>query len=290
MIGEGFLVFDGTPADGSASAYFDAIRLHWENRIAEVDLITAKIDDEAFGTEARDEDFYGLFGQAQGGALYLLHRNKRKATTSASGVIHPERRTTAAGGRWAHVPPEGMHLALEGAYQTGEYDGRDQRGAGGIFHWGWTARWESRPRVEVGGLVLSGDDPGTKRHEGWDGFYAEWPKYSELLVYTMYDNTTRIPDDDAGTWANLRAWWLEGRVEIRPNVRASIRATRLAAIERSGPGDGTIRGNLLALRADFGLLEGLDGQLLGEYFEPGDFYSSGADPAWYGRWQVTARF
>jgi len=44
------------------------------------------------------------------------------------------------------------------------------------------------------------------------------------------------------------------------------------------------------LRVDTVLGEGLRGQIVGEFFDPGDFYDDGADVAWYARWQITASF
>ncbi|MBD3162514.1 MAG: hypothetical protein GF346_09125 [Candidatus Eisenbacteria bacterium] len=290
MFGEGFLVFDGTPADGSGSAYFDAIRLMWEGHGFSADLLTAKLDDEAFGTEARDEDLYALFGRREAIEAYLLHRDQRGETRRAGGAVHPKQHTTALGGRFAHNPETGMHLIGEGAIQTGERGEVDRAAQGGYLRWGWTAPWRLRPAVEIGTLYLSGDDPGTEDYEGWDGFYSEWPKYSELLVYTLYDNTTRIAGDAPGTWTNLRGSWLELRVRPARRVAASVRATRFLAVEKTGPGDGDVRGNLLAVRCDVALMEKVVGQVVGELFDPGDFYADGSDAAWYGRWQITTRF
>ena len=290
MFGEGFLIFDGTPADGSGSAYFDAIRATWHKHGVEADLLTAKIDDEAFGTESCDEDLYGLFGRKGPIELYLLHRNQRGAPTRAGGAFHPKQHTTAVGGRFARLPEAGPHVVAEGAYQTGERGSTNREALGGYVRWGWTAPWKFRPTVELGTLFLPGDDPETSDYEGWDGFYSEWPKYSELLVYTLYDNTTRILGDDPGTWTNLRASWLELRLRAGRRVAGSIRAMRLLACEPNGPGDGDVRGNLLAIRCNVELMENVTGQLVGELFDPDDYFAPGSDPAWYGRWQISARF
>jgi hypothetical protein len=41
---------------------------------------------------------------------------------------------------------------------------------------------------------------------------------------------------------------------------------------------------------DWNAAPGVQCQAWGEYFAPGDFYAPGADPAWYGRAQVTVRY
>jgi hypothetical protein len=267
----------------------------WQNAGISLDLLTAKIDEEGFGTDARDEDLYGVLGRAREFELYVLHRNKRRATTNvAKTIVHPRQRTTAIGGRIAHLPETGPHVSAEAAGELGEYhdgDGDDGRWAGGgYFRGGWTAAGRIRPTIELGGLGLSGDDPTTREFEGWDGFYSEWPSYSELLVYTMYDNTTRVPNDDAGTWTNLIAAWVELRVRPSSAVRGALRASRLVAPRNTGPGAGDVRGSLIAARLELIIMPGVTGELLGESFDPGDYYARGADGAWYGRWQLAARF
>lgn len=295
FIGEGFLIFDGTPADGSGSAWFDAIRVMWQSGGIGLDLLAAKIDEEGFGTEARDEDLYGILGRVREFELYVLHRNKRRATANvAKTIAHPKQRTTAIGARVAHLPETGPHVGAEAACEFGEYhdgDGDDGRWAGGgYFRGGWTAAGRVHPTIELGALGLSGDDPATGEFEGWDGFYSEWPSHSELLVYTMYDNTTRIPNDDAGTWTNLVAAW--GEVRVRPSsaVRGALRVSQFLAPRNTGPGTGDVRGSLVAARLELTVMAGVAGELLGEFFDPGDYYAGDADGAWYGRWQLTTRF
>ncbi len=288
--GEGFLLMDGTPADGSSSAFFDAMLGRWTRSDLSLDLIVAKLDEEGFGGAARDEDLYGLYGRARAQEFYLLHRQKRKSTEAAAGFVHPSQRTTALGGRWSILPEAGAHLAFEGAYQIGELDGRESQAFGGYARGGWTASAAVRPGIEVGGVFLSGDDPKTTRHEGWDGFYSEWPMFSELLVYTMGDQLTRIRPDDLGLWTNMASGWIEGRVSPHSKVKATLRATRLWAVEETRPGRGNSRGFLVAAAANLALASDLQGQILGEYFDPGSFYDCGAEPAIYGRCQIIARF
>jgi hypothetical protein len=91
-----------------------------------------------------------------------------------------------------------------------------------------------------GVAVFPGDDPHTGVYEGWDDFYGEWPKYSELLIYAMYDGTTRLAGrcwgqpDEVGAWTNLQAAWIEGKASPVPNLRVTARGTWLGAVERTG--------------------------------------------------------
>ncbi len=136
-----------------------------------------------------------------------------------TGIVHPVQQTTAIGGRAAFLPETGWHLAAEGAYETGSFAHRQERAFGGYGSGGWTSAGRLHPGGEIGGLYLSGDDPSTKRWEGWDGFYSDWPKYSELCIYTMSDITTRVVPNDPGTWTNLSAVWIEGRLKTGAESR-----------------------------------------------------------------------
>jgi hypothetical protein len=293
--GEGFLIWDGTPADGSSSSYFDAMRLTYAAGETTIDLLTAKMDDEAFGTPARDEDLYGVYARIHHFDLYTLFRNKRGETKiDNTGIVHPVQQTTAIGGRAAILPDAGWHIAAEGAYETGSRGRKQERAFGGYGRGGWTSPGRLHPGLEIGGLYLSGDDPSTGRWEGWDGFYSDWPKYSELYVYTMNDLTTRVerPEspNDPGTWTNLTAAWIEGRLKTERRVSCAARCTLLRAPESAGPGTGKDRGLLAAGQVNVVFTPYFQGQLMGEYLDPGDYYLKDASAAWYGRWQLTARF
>jgi hypothetical protein len=290
LYGEGFLVWDGTPADGSSSSYFDALKLTWAHEKTTIDLLALKMDEEGFGTPARDEDLYGLYARLQHFDLYTLYRHKRGETKTDTGIVHPVQQTTAIGGRAAFLPDTGFHLAAEGAYETGSFAAEEERAFGGYCRGGWTSPGRLHPAVELGGVYLSGDDPSSSRHEGWDGFYSEWPKYSELYVYTLYDQTSRVLPNDPGTWTNFVAAWVEARLKAGQTLSSAARVSLFRAPEKTGPGSGDDRGLLLAAQVNVRLASDLQGQLLGEAFDPGDYYARDASSAWYGRWSITARF
>ncbi len=317
--GEGLLVFDGTPADGSSSGFFDAVRASWVRGDLTVDLFNAKLTDEGFGTPGvRDEDLYGLYARRRGVEGYVLHRFKRGATVMQAGkdwaIPEPRQRTTAIGARVAHLPPAGWQGAAEGAYQFGSYEdpvpagyggtvcaANSRRAAGGYAHGGWISECCYRPGFELGGLWLSGDRPGSARYEGWDDFYGEWPKWSELLIYTLFDGTTRIfnssyppgdprRSDDAGAWTNMRAVWLEGRVDPAPKLTLAVRGMLVGADTATGPGGGRNRGTLLIGRADWTRWSNVAVQAIGEWLRPGDYYAAGSNGAFYTRFQITTTF
>ncbi len=318
--GDGFLVFDGTPADGSSSSFFDGLRLRYGRDDLEADLFAMKLVDRGFGSSALDEDLHGLHLKRAGVEFYTLHRYKHQATIAQQGkpwqVAQPRQRTLAVGNRLSHLPEIGWQGALEWAFEFGRYEDATSHvgsapGSGGSSEAGRSAHgaqaragriWAgtARPGLELGGVYLSGDDPGTSEYEGWDDFYGEWPKYSDLLIYTMYDGTTRIQrrgesparvyNDDAGAWANLAAAWIEMKGSPICGLRLTGRGTLLRAVEATGPGSGKERGLLAIAKAEYSGIPQVTLQALGEWFDPGDFYSAAADPAWYARFEVVTRF
>jgi hypothetical protein len=317
--GDGFLVFDGTPADGSSSGFFDGVRLKLKRDAIEADLFSVKLVDRGFGSAALDEDFHGLYWKRAEVEVYALHRYKHQATIAQQGkpwqVAQPRQRTLAIGNRLSHLPETGWQGAVEWAFEFGRFEDAGAPGAPGkasepLREIGRSAHgvharagrtWAGSAHLgfELGGVHLSGDDPTTDEFEGWDDFYGEWPKYSELLVYTMYDGTTRIQrladetrpySDDAGAWTNLMAGWIEVKGSPLNSLRLIARGTLLRAAVETGPGPGADRGLLVAARADYTGIPGVAMQALGEWFDPGDFYSKKADRAWYARFQVTTGF
>ncbi len=310
LYGEGFLICDGTPADGSSSAYFDAIRARLERAGCTLDLFTAKIADEGFGAPARDEDLHGLYAQRGRYEAYALHRCKRGATIYQAGkpweIVSPRQWTAAFGLRVSHLPKTGWYGAAEGAYELGEFedappaevadappdDHDDRRAWGAHARAGIALKARTHPALEVGGLWLSGDDPATATYEGFDDFCGEWPKWSELLIYTLYDGTTRLEhcDEpgvvrDAGAWTNLRAVWLEGRADLAPDLKLTARGMQAWADQPA-----ETRGLLWGLRADWTGLPGVAVQALGEWFDPGEYFDGAGDGAWYARCQLVAAF
>lgn len=318
--GEGFLIFDGTPADGSSSGFFDAVRVSGTIAGVQVDAFSAKISDKAMAGPLADEDLHGLYARRGAFELYVLERFKHGATVTqpdkAWQVPNPRQRTAALGARWSRQAETGWSGAIEAALQLGRYEDCDscstgataaalptaatddgRRGLGGYAHLGWTSAATWQPGFELGGVLLSGDDPNTARYEGWDDFYAEYPKWSELLIYTLYDGTTRVRagatasrPDDAGAWTNLTGAWVQTHLQPLASTRVTLKGMLLGAAENATRAAGTTRGTLAGARIDCTRIPNVALQALAEYFDPGSYYPSPSDASWYARVQITTSF
>jgi hypothetical protein len=119
---------------------------------------------------------------------------------------------------------------------------------------------------------LSGDDPGTKRVESFNPLWGQWPQWSEM--YQPY--TTQLEDNLV---SNLHR--LDFGHKFKPNKEWEILTdwNLLWAAENTYKGnphftdDGKFRGHLLTCWARYNFTKQLSGNLVGEYFMPGNYYA-----------------
>lgn len=271
---------------------------------------------------------------------YLLHRNRNAVDnyTLPGGVwpvppltadmfVDPALHTTLLGTRFvlplSIVDEKDLTLVSEGGYQWGEIEdptglaflGTDSYGENSVDREAYSAYLyakynlgvidaiaEYKPYVKTGFYLMSGDDPDTDEYEGWDSFYAEWPKFSEGLVYQLYDPfvplkmTANGPTDrDLGTWTNMRI--LQGEVGFSPieKLQTILSYQYLWADEKNSllNDDERDRGQLLTAIANFKLNKWLSGHVRGEYFMPGDFYDPAGDSpddSLFARYELMVKF
>ena len=330
LYGEGFVLWDGTPQDGSQSQSFDAavatLKLDWGT----TDFLLAK-PYEYNAILNDDEDLYGIYNKWEfsGYAVepYFLVRDKRQnpsktATYSATGVLNgyndpsPQEQTFLIGMRGAKKfdVADGVNLALSAEFgkEWGEIDFTNEATglAGYTFshngklkedldaYGGTTSAVLSfpevtwKPSVKAAFTYTSGDDPNTSDYEGWDDFYSEWPKYSELLAYSYFDgfkNSTRAKDADVGLWGNMII--PEIGITVSPFARfsQSIRYLYFMADEAT-LGYGKDRGNDIQAMTSYEFTKNLSGHYFIEWFDPGNYYMPGADEALFTRFQLMYKF
>jgi hypothetical protein len=211
MLGEGFVVWDGGPLDGSRSAYFNAVRADWRlgakttltafyMRQPVTDTLLPLIHDAGQKLVEQEEEGYGVYltgatGKA-GLETYLFRKNIRASEAGpASGI-------TNLGGRLSWPLSEALSLTAEGAAQSGKRGEIERRGLGGYFHLDYKtgAAFPLPAQLTIGGIGLSGDDRATAgRDEGWDPAFSRWPKWSESLIYLF------ARESKPAYWTNFRS-------------------------------------------------------------------------------------
>ncbi len=300
MLGEGFLIMDGGPLDGSRSGYFNGLRLDYalknKNNLTfflvrqpRSDTLLPVANDKEQAMVEQEEQGVGFYFNAKakktGLEAYLFRKDVFAFQQRPAGAIH------VAGGRLVHPFAAKLSLTAEAALQLGTLGTERRCGLGGYFHLdrksGW--RFPLPALLTLGGIYLSGDDPATPRCEGWDMAFSRWPKWSDSLIYLMA-RETRVAD-----WTNFVSLYGQLLFEPAEKIKLSMAWHRLAAVERTAPsallsGSGKSRGGLFIAKITCDAGKNLAGRLIWEYFMPGNFYASGADPYHWIQFELFFRF
>jgi hypothetical protein len=314
MRGEGFVLFDGSALDGSRSAYFNAVDLAWSSGKSTVEFLAisdpgkdrylprlneaaspAEVqrlnewDERALGIYATMREWEGATLEAYGFLKTEIHDSRPVSNPQ----FQPDRRLWTLGGRVVRDLGRGWTAMAEAAGQWGSQEPLPGTSGGDrpIAAWGGYARCRKafaapgNPTLSLGYTGLSGDDPRTRRIEGWDPLFSRWPKWSELYIYSQ------VPERGVAYATNTGMWEAEAR--LTPAKHLDLRATwyRMAAFRApggSGPlfGTGTHRGDLWEFRGDLSLDAHWKGHVVYERLSPGGFYA-GSAPGSYLRFEVT---
>ena len=284
--GEGFVIADGTPGDGSRSYYFNALRLdadlgkgHKLTAFAHAqkasDRYLPVINPRPQALAEQPEKalalyYAGAFGRTKLDA-YAVHK-----TTDANEAWPIPTRTDTFGARAVTALSKPLSLTAEAALQTGGYGDAGRSAYGAILHLDYDLAG-TLPLLKsavVGGILLSGDDPATARMEGWDPIFSRWPKWSESYIY-IYTRESR-----PSYWSNLSSLYAtlafdfgarcDGHIMVQPMGASRVQP----GVFPGGAGRG--RGTLFRGRLNYRISKFLTGRFIWERFTPGSFYFPGA--------------
>ncbi|HPW18238.1 MAG TPA: hypothetical protein PLP83_07645 [Candidatus Aminicenantes bacterium] len=299
-LGEGFVIADGTPGDGSRSYYFNALRV--DAGLAEGHTLTAF----AHATEATDRYlpviapgpralteqperalalyYAGTFGKAKVDAYAV----RKTAKASASWPVAA--RTDTFGVRAAAPLAGRLALTAEGAYQGGASGEAGRSAYGAIAHldYGFAGLLGCLDSFVLGAILLSGDDPATARAEGWDPIFSRWPKWSESLIYTF------SRESRPSYWSNLSSLYAQLAFGLGERVDGHVLVMPMGAGHaRPGlfpGGDGRGRGTLYRARLNYKLSRRFSGRVIWEHFVPGSFYFPGASSFHWLQFEMIFRY
>jgi hypothetical protein len=315
--GEGFLIMDGTPGDGSRTFYFNAAKASW--RMDDKNTI-----DFVYINNPRDEEFMPVINRTM---LERRGTNKDKApfnlnTTDEIGYV----------AYWKNKSVE--NLSLEGYYiykseddqggvgaqskksqintigsfakynfspftfrgqlasQFGKYGDEDRTGLGG---YGWLdydfkdTAWS--PQASIGYVYLSGNDLDSAKNEGWDPLFSRFPLWSELYLLSYAGETGVV-----GYWTNLSMPGATLKFKPSEKMKLSFSYYYLMANEDVASssifsGTSKQRGTMPQVRIDytFDKKKNVTGYIIAEYLDPGKFYKN-EDPAIFVRTELQVKF
>ena len=284
--GEGFVIADGTPGDGSRSYYFNALRLDadvakghrltaFAHATKTTDRFLPVINPRPQALAEQPEKavalyYAGAFGKAKVDAYAV------RKTTDANEAWPVPTRTDTFGARAVAALAKPLALTAEAALQTGKYGDAGRSAYGAIAHLDYdlTGTLPLLKTFVLGGILLSGDDPATTRMEGWDPIFSRWPKWSESYIYTF----TR--ESRQSYWSNLSSLYAQLAFDFGARSDGHIMVMPMGA-GHAQPGafpggTGRGRGTLVRGRLNYKISKFLTGRFIWEHFDPGTFYFPGA--------------
>jgi hypothetical protein len=310
FLGQGWLVADGTPMDGSRTFYFDAARFTYdlaEKTKLDMIFICNRPDSDWWLKPINDRGKYVTQEQENGAILYLTDKS---SPTQLEGyfmyknnnpVDHPvvnkplyfpqpvleavskKAEIYTFGGAVSGSINDNWGYRVEGAVQTGTsaspsvlVTANNHTEALLAFGQKSTLEYSFKDdldnKLHVTYEYLSGDDPGTKRVTSFNPLWGQWPQWSEM--YQPY--ITKMEDNLV---SNLHR--LDFGHKFKPNKEWEILTdwNLLWADENTYRGNakftdnGNFRGHLLTCWARYNFSKQLKGNLVGEYMMPGNYYA-----------------
>ena len=315
------LFVDGTPGDGSRTAYTDmaTFRLHFAED-STLDLFALYNFDDCdvrWGTDRSkhasltgfgggadpDMDDWG-FGAVWGSRLaewlpcQVFAMQKNTMEYRRGGELRPWTQRELLGAKLVPRIDDEWSLQLEAMGQVGvNGDGDTLVGSSAYagVNWRSAAQSSARPFGSLGYHFMSGDKGAADEdggHSAWDPMWGRGANDSEMFLYGTHYG--------AAWWSNQHYLKLSGGLELgrAHSLSANSGPIFAAARDGMGGGDGAFKGLLsqvfykfpirLADRENGERFE-VVGHFLAEFFNPGDYYET-RRPAFFLRWEVEFRF
>jgi hypothetical protein len=306
IFGNKWLIWDGTPTDGSRTEFFDAGRFtfNWKDQHTTLDAIGFSINSESDAwLPVINNQHRPLSEQDENGlVLYLANTSLARTRLETYFILRDETKVLVNGdsgtqyifgGRVAGQFAQQWEYRAEFAPQLGTKNGQSLQAFGFNSQIAFNAGTSWKHQFRTGYEYLSGDDPNTATDEGWDPVWGRRAQWSELLVTTFgVENKAR-----QGYWSNLQrvfAGWSaqpDSRVELIANYMPLFANTNPQAGHPGYSDNGKFRGQLAQGIVRFTFNPHLSGHLWGELFWPGDYYSPDRrDMATFLRAEIMYRF
>ena len=312
ILGNGWIVLDGTPYDGSRTCFFDAARFTYRipDSATTVDMIYLDQQSEADQTIEPFNDqerANGLIEQDERGAIFYLTNKSLVPKAEVNGYFiwkhdnsvegvggSNDSEIFALGARIAGALDDNWKYRAEFAQETGKknYDRLCAFGFNSRLAYHFKDPWKSNLHADY--EYASGDDPSTSTNEQFDTLWGRWPRWSELYIYT-YAVETRIAESTnyhrAGFgWAGSPTDNLKLLVDYHL-LFADENTRKDSPTVVSFSDSGSFRGQLITARLKYQYTKHISGHLLGEFFCPGNYYShDNDDPACFLRYELMLTF
>ena len=314
ILGEGWLVLEGTPLDGSTTIFFDAVRSTTELMDIQTTVDTIYIGQFSSGDHwlptLGDTD-RALIESNERGAIawitnksipnvelspYFIYKHDRAVLTMAT--TNPYQRGVSDnadlynfGIRVVDAFTPNLTGKFDGVYQFGSKDSASVSAFGLKGSLGYAFHDALENELRLNFEYLSGDNPKSGQNEQFDPLWGRWPQWSELFVYTDAKET-RIANT-----TNLIRIGPEYIVKPTKELELTLRYNALFANQNEGVTaiainhDGYFRGHLLSAILRYKMSSHLSAHLWAEYLIPGNYYDdSNRDNAVFFRAELNLTF
>lgn len=327
-LGDGWLVMNGTPLDGSRTFYLDAARATYVLESARTTLDLIYIDQYADTDRfprPLNGDIEDQTEQFETGALiYLRNRSLLKDTDLDGYFIYKgndpndtPRSIRVNNGAPFPSPADNGDVYALGARIDSKLTANWQLKAEAAGEWGTNSPYPGAPEQDISAFgvnarlgygfndalanrlhldleYLSGDDPDTAANEAFDPLWGRWPQWSELYIYqwpleSRVGQATNLLRLGLGWAANVHA-----TTEVLLDYQAlwaNQESVRTPSQLANISQDGRFRGHLFSAWAKAKLNRHVSGHLVAEYLAPGDFYAdSRQDGAYFLRAELVLTY
>ncbi|MFA5293141.1 MAG: hypothetical protein WC496_08930 [Phycisphaerae bacterium] len=230
FLGEGWLICDANPLDGSRTAFFDALRFTYkpnDNVSLDMIYIENRASQDAYLKPINDRHRQGTEQDERAIIIYLTDKSRSNMNLEGYFIykndnpinynptdphdIWPAFRSPAYWSRKAEIYTIGGAMSgkiadsehwkyrMEGAFQVGRKETltgcglkmQDLQAFGTVDRIEYHFNDAKKNKLRGSFEFLSGDDPDTSKNEAFDPLWGEWPRVSEILSYS-YNLETMI--------------------------------------------------------------------------------------------------
>lgn len=314
FLGDGWLVGDGTPFDGSWTYYLDSARFTYDLKeqhttIDAIGIMQDAHDDGWMPVIGADQNRFETEQNEKGAILqvansslkaanvtgYFIYKHDN-AATDIDPRFHPDSGDIyTLGGRVNGLLDDNWKYWVEGAYQFGrklDPSVRYPEVATGYRHldaFGLNSKLtylfndKLNNQLGLSCEMLSGDNPKSGNDEMFDVLWGRWPRWSEIGLYS-YAAETRI-----GQEANLIRFgptWTVNPIKdlefsasyyalfAQQDVATRAASDTLFAGNGDLPGHGNFRGHFASAVLKYKFNPHMTGHLWSEFLFPGDYYAN----------------
>jgi hypothetical protein len=306
-LGDGWLIGDGTPADGSMTAYLDAARIKYKSTELNTEFnlvcIYQSPSPDAWLPVLGRSTSYPLVEQREKGVIvyasnksitnvrldgYFLYKHDDQETFTVAGVKKipgDNADLYTLGASINGSPSANWQYSLEGAYQfgwkedkiQGVFASRDVTAYGAKAKLTYLFKDALNNQLSLIGEHLSGDKAGTtSKDEAFDVMWGRWPRFSEAYANAFTVEAGGRP----AQYSNLERLGASWTCNPTKQLTLSTTYNALFAPEASatrGPvslfsNNGHFRGHFAQVLLKFQINKQLSGHVHGEWIKEGDYY------------------